>query len=176
LGLVVVIARSNCSFRLNTFQYTEEQSYTYNKKASVIGLANKIAAYALQDAGMDTVDANLHLGFPEDIRQYGVIPSILKDMKIGSIQLMTNNPRKVDRLTTLGVKVDNTVPMVMKRSNKHNLLYLETKQRRMNSKNFGEMLNGGMLPQAQQANGIVAPTTSLAAIMNLRETELLFLM
>lgn len=137
-----------------------------------IGLANKIAAYALQDAGMDTVDANLHLGFPEDIRQYGVIPSILKDMKIGSIQLMTNNPRKVDRLTSLGVNVENTIPMVVKRANKHNLLYLETKQRRMNHKNFGEMLNRGLLPQAQQANGIVAPTTSLAeTIMNLSETE-----
>ena len=57
-----------------------------------IGLANKIAAYALQDAGMDTVEANVHLGFPEDCRQYGVVPEILKDMGIASIQLMTNNP------------------------------------------------------------------------------------
>lgn len=62
-----------------------------------IGLANKVAAYALQDMGMDTVDANLHLGFPEDCRKYGVVPTILKDMGIGSIQLMTNNPRKVER-------------------------------------------------------------------------------
>ena len=57
-----------------------------------IGLANKIAAYALQDAGMDTVEANVHLGFAEDCRQYGVVPGILKDMGIASIQLMTNNP------------------------------------------------------------------------------------
>ena len=85
---------------------------------------------------------------------------------------MTNNPRKVDRLTTLGVKVENTIPMVVKRANKHNLLYLETKQRRMNHKNFGEMLNRGLLPQAQQANGVGAPTTSLAeTIMNLSEAE-----
>ena len=70
-----------------------------------IGLANKVAAYALQDIGMDTVDANLHLGFPEDCRQYGVVPAILSDMKVGSIRLMTNNPRKVDRLRALGVNV-----------------------------------------------------------------------
>lgn len=57
-----------------------------------IGLANKVAAYALQDAGMDTVEANVHLGFPEDCRQYGVVPDILKDLGIASIQLMTNNP------------------------------------------------------------------------------------
>ena len=63
-----------------------------------IGLANKVAAYALQDVGMDTVDANIHLGFPEDCRQYGVVPSILKDMGIDSIRLITNNPRKVSRL------------------------------------------------------------------------------
>lgn len=139
-----------------------------------IGLANKIAAYALQDAGMDTVDANLHLGFPEDIRQYGVIPSILKDMKIKSIQLMTNNPRKVDRLTSLGVKVENTIPMVVKRANKHNLLYLETKQRRMNHKNFGEMLNRGLQPQATNGGIVFEPTTSrptslAETILNLRD-------
>ncbi len=57
-----------------------------------IGLANKVAAYQLQDAGMDTVEANVHLGFPEDARQYGVVPSIMKEMGISSIQLMTNNP------------------------------------------------------------------------------------
>jgi len=106
-----------------------------------IGLANKVAAYALQDVGMDTVDANIHLGFPEDCRQYGVVPSILKDMKIDSIQLLTNNPRKVDRLTALGVNVVNTLPMVVKRANPHNRRYLETKRSRMNHTNFGAMLS-----------------------------------
>jgi 3,4-dihydroxy 2-butanone 4-phosphate synthase/GTP cyclohydrolase II len=105
-----------------------------------IGLANKVAAYALQDVGMDTVDANIHLGFPEDCRQYGVVPSILKDMKIDSIQLLTNNPRKVNRLTALGVNVANTLPMVVKRANAYNRRYLETKQSRMNHTNFGAML------------------------------------
>ena len=57
-----------------------------------IGLANKVAAYALQDQGFDTVDANIHLGFPDDCRQYGVVPGILDDVGINSIQLITNNP------------------------------------------------------------------------------------
>ena len=83
-----------------------------------IGLANKVAAYALQDVGMDTVDANVHLGFAEDCRQYGAIPAILQDMKIASIKLLTNNPRKVNRITALGVKVLQTLPMVVKKANR----------------------------------------------------------
>lgn len=106
-----------------------------------IGLANKVAAYALQDVGMDTVDANIHLGFPEDCRQYGVVPAILNDMKISSIHLLTNNPRKVDRLEALGIKVRRTLPMVIKRANPYNRRYLETKQTRMNHTNFGAMLS-----------------------------------
>jgi 3,4-dihydroxy 2-butanone 4-phosphate synthase/GTP cyclohydrolase II len=105
-----------------------------------IGLANKVAAYALQDVGMDTVDSNIHLGFPEDCRQYGVVPAILKDMKIDSIQLITNNPRKVERLTDLGVKVSKTIPMVVEKANIYNRKYLQTKQDRMNHTNFGDML------------------------------------
>lgn len=105
-----------------------------------IGIANKIAAYSLQDEGFDTVDANLHLGFPEDARQYGVVPSILEDMGIDSIQLMTNNPRKTDRLRKIGVNVRSTVPMVVTRPNKYNRKYLETKSERMNHRNFGDML------------------------------------
>eukprot|EP00581_Thalassiosira_minuscula_P012851 CAMPEP_0183717848 /NCGR_PEP_ID=MMETSP0737-20130205/11305_1 /TAXON_ID=385413 /ORGANISM="Thalassiosira miniscula, Strain CCMP1093" /LENGTH=656 /DNA_ID=CAMNT_0025947325 /DNA_START=107 /DNA_END=2077 /DNA_ORIENTATION=+ len=105
-----------------------------------IGLANKVAAYALQDVGLDTVDANTHLGFPEDARQYGVVPSLLKDMGIDSIRLMTNNPRKIERLTSLGVDVTGTVPMVAE-ANPYNKKYLETKRERMNHKNFGSMLS-----------------------------------
>lgn len=107
---------------------------------SGIGLANKIAAYSLQDVGLDTVDANTHLGFPEDCRTYGVVPSILKDMGIDSIQLMTNNPRKVERLSSLGVDVVGTVPMVVPTANPYNKKYLETKQKRMRHANFGSML------------------------------------
>lgn len=106
-----------------------------------IGIANKVAAYALQDGGMDTVDANLHLGFPEDARQYGLVPSILDDMGIDSIQLMTNNPRKVRRLKSLGVDIKNTVPMVVPKVTKYNRRYLEAKRNRMDHMNFGDILS-----------------------------------
>jgi 3,4-dihydroxy 2-butanone 4-phosphate synthase/GTP cyclohydrolase II len=105
-----------------------------------IGLANKIAAYALQDVGMDTVDANLHLGFPEDMREYGVVPSILEDMQISSIQLMTNNPRKVKLLGELGVVVDSTLPMVVPKTNQYNVKYMTTKHSRMNHDNLASVL------------------------------------
>ena len=105
-----------------------------------IGLSNKIAAYALQDVGLDTVDANTHLGFPEDARQYGVVPSILDDMGIDSIRLMSNNPRKVERLIALNVEVAGTIPIVAD-ANPYNRKYLETKRERMRHENFGSMLS-----------------------------------
>lgn len=101
-----------------------------------IGLANKVAAYALQDVGLDTVDANLHLGFPEDCRNYGAIPSILEDMKIGSIKLLTNNPRKTRKLKELGVQIDDTVAMVVPETNPFNYRYLEAKHDRMEHQNL----------------------------------------
>uniref|UniRef100_A0A7S2RFL1 GTP cyclohydrolase II n=1 Tax=Eucampia antarctica TaxID=49252 RepID=A0A7S2RFL1_9STRA len=105
-----------------------------------IGLANKVAAYAMQDMGLDTVDANTHLGFPEDCRMYGVVPSILSDLGIDSIKLMTNNPRKIDRLTSLGINVVDTIPMVVAEANDFNRKYLQTKKDRMHHTNFGDML------------------------------------
>lgn len=105
-----------------------------------IGIANKVAAYALQDKGFDTVDANLHLGLPEDCRQYGVVPSILEDLGIKSVQLLTNNPRKIERLRSLGVEISSTRPVVVPKSNPHNRRYLETKATRMDHMNMGRML------------------------------------
>jgi len=78
-----------------------------------IGLANKVAAYALQDEGLDTVDANRHLGFGDDERTYDIVPSILRDLKVKSIQLMTNNPLKLQCLQTLGISVTKVVPIVV---------------------------------------------------------------
>ena len=92
-----------------------------------IGLANKIAAYALQDVGFDTVDANVHLGFAEDCREYHVVPSILQDMNIGSIQLMTNNPRKVVGLDGYGLEIAEQVALRLP-PNPHNERYLDTKR------------------------------------------------
>eukprot|EP00548_Thalassiothrix_antarctica_P000251 CAMPEP_0194146206 /NCGR_PEP_ID=MMETSP0152-20130528/20410_1 /TAXON_ID=1049557 /ORGANISM="Thalassiothrix antarctica, Strain L6-D1" /LENGTH=321 /DNA_ID=CAMNT_0038846683 /DNA_START=26 /DNA_END=991 /DNA_ORIENTATION=+ len=106
-----------------------------------IGLANKVAAYSLQDDGFDTVDANTHLGFPEDWRQYGMIPSILKDLGVPSIRLITNNPRKVKKLTSLGIKVEDTIPIVIPQPDAYNRKYLETKRNRMDHMNFGNMLS-----------------------------------
>lgn len=105
-----------------------------------IGLANKVAAYELQDMGLDTVDANIQLGYPEDCRQYGVVPSILHDMGISTIRLITNNPRKIDRLRALGIDVVGTIPMVVERPNPYNRKYLQTKMDRMNHSNFVDLL------------------------------------
>lgn len=134
-----------------------------------IGLANKIAAYALQDIGLDTVDANLHLGFPEDMREYGVVPSILQDMKVGSIQLMTNNPRKVDRLERLGVHVERTLPMVVPQTNQYNHRYMETKKDRMKHNNLAALLAqdptmsvSQILPVVASTNGRMAPRKPIA--------------
>jgi len=95
-----------------------------------IGLANKIAAYALQEEGFDTVDANRALGLPDDCREYSSVLNILKDLRIGSIQLMTNNPRKVRSLSSLGVVVTKRIPCIIK-GNKVNQGYLDAKQSRM---------------------------------------------
>ena len=96
-----------------------------------IGLANKIAAYALQDTqGLDTVDANRALGLPDDVREYTAVANILEDMGIRSIQLMTNNPRKVATLERLGVKIEGRIPCIVK-ANLFNQGYLEAKEGRM---------------------------------------------
>jgi GTP cyclohydrolase II len=95
-----------------------------------IGLANKVAAYALQDGGLDTVDANLQLGFAEDERSYECVPFILQDMGIKSVKLMTNNPFKVESLRALGVAVEGCVPVIAPR-NTDNARYIDTKVQRM---------------------------------------------
>ena len=96
-----------------------------------IGLANKIAAYALQDsAGLDTVDANRALGLPDDCREYSSVANILKDLGVSSVALMTNNPRKVDALVALGVDVVARVPCLVQ-AQAHSVDYLRTKGARM---------------------------------------------
>jgi len=94
-----------------------------------IGLANKIRAYALQDQGLDTVEANLALGFRDDERDYAVAAHMLASLGIASIQLMTNNPAKINQLQQYGVKVNRRLPHVLP-PNAHNKFYLETKARR----------------------------------------------
>jgi GTP cyclohydrolase II len=91
-----------------------------------IGLTNKIRAYSLQDEGLDTVEANLALGFRDDERDYAVAAHMLMSLKIQSVQLMTNNPKKIDQLTRYGIQVNGRIPHIMD-PNEYNRFYLETK-------------------------------------------------
>jgi GTP cyclohydrolase II len=91
-----------------------------------IGLLNKIRAYSLQDRGLDTVDANLALGFRDDERDYAVAAHMLASLNVGSIRLMTNNPSKIRQLEQLGVKVSDRIPHVIP-ATEWNRFYLETK-------------------------------------------------
>jgi len=95
-----------------------------------IGLLNKIKAYKLQDEGMDTVQANLKLGFGEDERDYGVGASIMRELGLGKIKLISNNPVKRAGLEGYGIKIVETVPLIIE-SNPHNQFYLETKANKM---------------------------------------------
>jgi 3,4-dihydroxy 2-butanone 4-phosphate synthase/GTP cyclohydrolase II len=95
-----------------------------------IGLHNKIAAYALQEQGLDTVEANESLGFPPDLRDYGIGAQILVDLGLHNIRLLTNNPKKMVGLEGYGLKVMETVPIVCE-PNPINIGYLETKRHKM---------------------------------------------
>jgi 3,4-dihydroxy 2-butanone 4-phosphate synthase/GTP cyclohydrolase II len=95
-----------------------------------IGLANKIHAYHLQEGGLDTVDANLTLGFPADLRDYGLGAQILRDLGLSTIRLLTNNPRKIVGLEGYGLKIVERVPMEIPASAR-NRVYLETKRDRL---------------------------------------------
>ncbi len=95
-----------------------------------IGLHNKLRAYALQDQGMDTVEANVALGFPPDLRDYGVGAQILADLGLHNIRLLTNNPKKVVGLESFGLKIVETVPLIAL-PNPYNIHYLETKQKKL---------------------------------------------
>ena len=95
-----------------------------------IGLANKIKAYALQDTGYDTVEANKQLGFEDDHRDFKVAAEILHFLKIKKIKLLTNNPDKMRGLEDNGISVER-IPLIIK-PNKHNRKYIETKKNKMN--------------------------------------------
>jgi 3,4-dihydroxy 2-butanone 4-phosphate synthase/GTP cyclohydrolase II len=95
-----------------------------------IGLHNKIRAYALQEKGLDTVEANLSLGFPADQRDYGIGAQIMADLGLHEIKLLTNNPKKRIGLESYGLIVVDTLPIECP-PNAHNLFYLQTKKNKM---------------------------------------------
>jgi len=95
-----------------------------------IGFHNKLRAYALQDQGMDTVEANIALGFAPDLRDYGVGAQILADLGLHNIRLLTNNPKKVIGLESYGIKIVESVPLIAP-STPYNIHYLETKQKKL---------------------------------------------
>jgi 3,4-dihydroxy 2-butanone 4-phosphate synthase/GTP cyclohydrolase II len=95
-----------------------------------IGLLNKLRAYKLQESGMDTVDANLHLGLPADLRDYGVGAQILLDLGLSTIRLLTNNPRKISGVEGYGLTVTEQIPIIHE-PNPHNERYQRTKAERM---------------------------------------------
>ncbi|MHC4360984.1 MAG: bifunctional 3,4-dihydroxy-2-butanone-4-phosphate synthase/GTP cyclohydrolase II [Planctomycetota bacterium] len=103
-----------------------------------IGLTNKLRAYKLQEKGLDTVEANLQLGFSPDKRDYGIGAQICRDLGIRRIRILTNNPKKISRLEVYGIKVIEQIPLKVE-PGKHNIDYLKTKKTRL-----GHMLDEGL--------------------------------
>lgn len=101
-----------------------------NQEGRGIGLSNKIQAYALQEKGLDTVQANLALGFKPDLRDYGVGAQILKDLGVTKMNLLTNNPRKIIGINGHGLQIIRRIPIKIK-ANKYNEKYLQTKEKKM---------------------------------------------
>ena len=95
-----------------------------------IGLSNKIKAYSLQDKGLDTVEANHHLGFKEDERTYENVAGMINFLAIKKLDLMTNNPKKIEALKSMGVEVSQRVPLFTS-SNKYNEKYISTKIKKL---------------------------------------------
>ena len=122
------------------FQLTESLQQIANNGSGVIfylqqegrgiGLSNKIRAYKLQDEGMDTVEANHQLGFHEDERNYEIVASMADHLNINSVDLMTNNPKKIKALEKIGLKVNKRIP-ILSESNQHNKKYLKTKAKKL---------------------------------------------
>ncbi|MGH7504858.1 MAG: GTP cyclohydrolase II RibA, partial [Longimicrobiales bacterium] len=131
-----------------------------------IGLANKIRAYALQDEGQDTVQANESLGFKPDLRDYGIGAQILLDLGLSSIRLLTNNPRKIVGLVGYGLKVTGREPIQVV-AGAYNREYLATKRSKL-----GHLLETELtvpLPRANDAAGVPQARTQRETQRSVKE-------
>lgn len=150
LGSLRCDCRDQLEAALKRIAETERGVVLYlRQEGRGIGLMNKIRAYALQDRGLDTVEANLALGFRDDERDYSIAAHMLMSLQIRSIALMTNNPNKVDQLQKLGINVAERVPHLLP-PNPHNRFYLETKKNRS-----GHQIDFESLRVAEQADPVV---------------------
>jgi len=134
-GDVIGSRRCDCGEQLDmAMQLIDEAGYGIliylRQEGRGIGLLKKLQAYNLQDQGMDTVEANIHLGHLADEREYTIAALMLEDLKIKSIKLMTNNPKKIDALEKLGINVVGRIPVEVVAHN-DNRGYLKTKAKKM---------------------------------------------
>ncbi|MEE1286393.1 MAG: GTP cyclohydrolase II [Ruminobacter sp.] len=132
--------KCDCGFQLKTAmqQIAKEKRGVIlyvRQEGRGIGLFNKIQAYHLQDEGLDTIEANIHLGLPADARQYKICAKMFEILGIQSIKLLTNNPLKIENISKYDINVVERVPLEVGK-NSYNVDYLKTKQKRM-----GHMLN-----------------------------------
>ncbi len=134
-GDVLGSRRCDCGEQLKMAMQLIEQSgcgilIYLRQEGRGIGLLKKLQAYNLQDEGLDTVDANIHLGHLADEREYGIAGLMLNDLNVSSISLITNNPNKIEELVKLGIQVDRRIP-IETHANDDNLDYLKTKVEKM---------------------------------------------
>jgi len=127
--------RCECGYQLITAMKMIEQQgrgalIYLRQEGRGIGLINKLHAYKLQEQGLDTVDANVKLGFAPDRRDYGIGAQICRDLGLRNVKILTNNPKKISRLEVYGIKIVEQIPLQAKPS-EHNINYLRTKKRRL---------------------------------------------
>ncbi|UCG17843.1 MAG: GTP cyclohydrolase II [Phycisphaerales bacterium] len=134
-GHVFASARCDCGEQMHTAMKMVHKAgkgavIYLRQEGRGIGLHNKLHAYALQDGGLDTVDANLELGLPVDRRDYGIGAQICRELGLRNLKIITNNPKKSSRLEVYAIKIAEQVPLIIP-PNEHNIQYLRTKKKRM---------------------------------------------